>query len=103
MPDEQWTRKVKRGMSIDISSMAWIVTCLGLRSTSTFLRASLYSRSPPTLAAENMGGICSISPSNGTSAARIAASSMPSTGASAVTSPVGSMVSVVTPSRATPS
>ena len=69
----------------------------GARSTCSPRRALAYSRSPPTLMADTIGGTCSWGPRKPARAARRPASSTPEASAVAVTVPAASRVSVSAP------
>src|SRR5438105_6302401 len=76
-----------------------MVTARATRSTSSPARASSYRRLPSTLRAENLGGVCSISPTKPRNASRTRSSVRPSTGRVSSTRPAESWVSVTCPKR----
>src|SRR5438105_8325632 len=76
-----------------------MVTARATRSTSSPARASSYRRLPSTLRAENIGGVCSISPTKPRNASRTRSSVRPSTGRVSSTRPAESWVSVTCPKR----
>ena len=80
------------------TSMRWIVTRRGSRSTSMPARAYSYSALPSRLSAEYIGGTWSISPVKRAQAVSTC-SRVTCTGRSASTSPSASPVVVRTPSR----